>query len=211
MHRLGIAFRSWMKFKMQTDEFWKRNGATVIFSGPDVPGEGEHKVMDMIRNIQSEQGYQLGSLRHCMYGLDADLIMLSLATHEPHFILLREKIHKRKLQHKESKTFSQEDFELLEVTLLRQMLTQHFRKLVKPKGSIPLQTMTMADASELISIQDTPNSEDEPINIKPAWERAPTTNSVSSQHEERVIDDFIFMCFFVGNDFLPSMPHMVSH
>ena len=55
MHRLGIAFRRWIQYKMETDIFWKQNGAEIVFSGPDVPGEGEHKVMDMIREQRRQE------------------------------------------------------------------------------------------------------------------------------------------------------------
>jgi len=179
MFRLGIAFRRWIAYKMETDPFWQE-GAEVIFSGPDVPGEGEHKVMDMIRKERDEDpNYEPGKYRHCMYGLDADLIMLSLVTHEPFFVLLRETMRARR-QNKDAMSYGTEDFELLEVSLLRQMLKTHFRSVGK----------------EMDRIAD-------------EWEENPTSLPKPDHYStNRIIDDFVFMCFFIGNDFLPNIPHL---
>jgi len=169
MYKLGIAFRKWVAFKLENDAFWKENGAMVIFSGPDVPGEGEHKVMDYVRRAREEDPGWTPQLRHIFYGLDADLIMLSLVTHEKNFMLLREKMsvrHSRGGRPKDPINYVREDFELLEISLLRKMLSLQFKDLENPeKYQFKLEL-------------------------------------------ERLIDDFVFICMFVGNDFLPHIPNL---
>ena len=182
MLKLGLAMRKWIEYKQKTDPVWK-NGCDVVVSGPDVPGEGEHKVMDYIRetkalydgeNPSNSHPHWQPNLTHVLYGLDADLIMLGLATHEPDFLLLREKMsvvmagrgrHKHRKK-KDMLDYTRDDFELLQISALREMFQIQFRK--------------FADSGRL----------NVPYDV------------------QRVIDDFIFVCMFVGNDFLPHVPHL---
>ena len=87
MARLCEHLAFFVRTKIASDPLWQR--PTVVFSGPNVPGEGEHKIMEYVRAQRGRPGWTPNQ-RHCMYGLDADLIMLALVTHEPHFCLLRE-------------------------------------------------------------------------------------------------------------------------
>jgi 5'-3' exoribonuclease 1 len=102
--------------------------------------------------------------RHCIYGQDADLIMLSLLSHEPNFTIIREEVKYKREQVEgivRNEFIITNNFQLLYLPLLREYLDMEFKSTI--------------DNMEL------------------------------EYNLERVIDDIIFFCFFVGNDFLPSL------
>lgn len=60
-----------------------------------IAGEGEHKIMEYIR-CHRQHEYD-GNGRHCLYGNDADLIMLGLCSHEPNMSILRDEVSKNNI------------------------------------------------------------------------------------------------------------------
>lgn len=88
MQELSRQLDFFLKYKLNTDPLYQKC-EKVILSDATIPGEGEHKMMDYIRRYKDSKDYQPNT-RHCFYGADADLIMLSLLTHEPHFTIIRE-------------------------------------------------------------------------------------------------------------------------
>ncbi|KAK0177026.1 hypothetical protein PV328_001116 [Microctonus aethiopoides] len=140
MAKLTEQLKYFVTYKVSTDKLWQK--CKIILSGPEVPGEGEHKIMDYIRYLKSQPDHDANT-RHCLYGLDADLIMLSLCTHEPHFTVLREEVKYGKNVQKcimPEKT----KFCLLHISLLREYMEHEFEA-IKHKLSFPFDIEKIID------------------------------------------------------------------
>jgi 5'-3' exonuclease len=113
----------------------------IVFSNEKVPGEGEHRLMNYVRIYGND------SDSFCIHGLDADLIMLGLASHKKQFYILRDELYDYRYKYK-----------------------------VLNVGS----------------------------GIRPRLLKMLRFNNVMS--DEEIVNDFVFLAFLIGNDFLPHIP-----
>lgn len=120
----------------------------IILSGPNTPGEGEHKIMEYLRNSKNSNE------SNCIYGLDADLIMLSLCQNHKIY-LLREAVYFGKVNYDKLLFFSINNFK--------------------------------DDIHEDIVNQ---------------------IGECDFEVTKQVVLDYVFLCFLLGNDFLPHLVNL---
>lgn len=211
MYDLSKKFQRWIDKKMRTDPAWQK-GCTVVFSGSEVPGEGEHKIMDFIRKWKKSDQYS-PEVWHCMYGLDADLMMLSLVSHAPHFTLIRDKIkfskRRRRVPQMRGTDSDADEFELLEIAKLREMLFLEFRRnepcdpFERPSEPKSRRAPSSLEKKAILATFQSENGTN--VNGAPGQKRGVKPFQLEPH---RIVDDFVFMCMLVGNDFLPNLAHL---
>uniref|UniRef100_A0A8D3B2I1 5'-3' exoribonuclease 1 n=1 Tax=Scophthalmus maximus TaxID=52904 RepID=A0A8D3B2I1_SCOMX len=133
MARLQEQLKYFVNNKISTDTLW--HNVRVYLSGHETPGEGEHKIMEFIRSENATPEHNPNT-RHCLYGLDADLMMLGLTSHEPNFSLLREEVRFGGKKSQKRITAPEETtFHLLHLSLMREYIDYEFSSLRNHIGS----------------------------------------------------------------------------
>ncbi|KAM0413561.1 hypothetical protein ACHAPD_008663 [Fusarium lateritium] len=185
MDILALSLRYWCQYKLNTDPGWAK--LKIIISDATVPGEGEHKIMNFVRSQRASPDHDPNT-RHVIYGLDADLIMLGLATHEPHFRVLREDVFFQDQKARLCKLCGQKGHDAQNCRGEEKKKDGEHDEKDKGVALKPFIWLHVAVLREYLEVElGVPNL---PFRFD----------------LERAVDDWIFMCCFVGNDFLPHLP-----
>lgn len=187
MQRLSICLNYYIHIRMQTEADWRNIAA--ILSDASVPGEGKYKIIDYIRRQRAHPCHDPNT-RHALCGADADLILLGLTTHEPHFTIIREKC--RPNNPRPCDICNQLGHEMKDCTGLDQEENEDY---IKNTSSIITEKQSFIFV-HLYVLR-------EYLAIDLAMPNLPFPYDL-----DRAIDDWVFLCFFVDNDFLPRLPSL---
>lgn len=165
MERLHKKIHTYYEKKVKEDKDISYN---IVYSSYHTPGEGEHKILEDIKEklkIPSKINDT-----YIVYGLDADLFFLSMASKKNNLFLLREA--------------SQLDFKVTN------------NELYDPVEDV-------AEELKYVSVDRTIECYNEQIKY--------ILNKKNERYNYKIkvdnfINDFVFICYLLGNDFLPHLP-----
>jgi 5'-3' exonuclease len=151
----------------------------IVYSSYMTPGEGEHKILQYIKKNCSQKS----NSARVIYGLDADLIFLAMASQYDNLYLLREadQLNQARADHDDPTNVGEE--------LL-------FVDIDQTKESINIQFNN--EYLKFIDTEDALLSDDECDNDCDDKQKRDTSFDFCN--------DYIFICYFLGNDFLPHLP-----
>ena len=150
------------KLKAYSKYIKKKYKIEVIYSSYHTPGEGEHKILQDIKKRSKLNKDNI----YAIYGLDADLIFLALASKKSNIYLVREETHFGKNKNNITDGI-EESLNYVSIDKFREYLNYKIRNMIE----------------------------------RNMYEQ---NNSISKTKD--FTDDFIFICYFLGNDFLPHLP-----
>ena len=151
-----------------------KNNITIIISASDEVGEGEHKIYEYIRQHSDYHS----KTTTVIYGLDADLIMLTLN----HLYISNKMYLFRETPHfiqGIDKTLDPNELYLMDIPYFAERMIEELSETDTSKADTSKADTSKADTSKAETTKDLTNNK---------------------------IFDYIFICFFLGNDFMPHFP-----